>query len=326
MNFKPLASNPNLVDGFCIVKTAEVKPSKNGSKYLDVILADKDGEINGKMWDYKESDDNCFKNNDFVKVRGSISTFNDQPQFRIDRIRKVNAADEVNIEDYVPSACLSGPVMLNEILMITETFQDSELKHLVKAVLAEYREKLLYWPAAKSLHHSLRGGLLMHTLTIIRLCSAVKKIYTFVNFDLLCAGAILHDVMKIEEIDSSETGIAGEYTVRGNLLGHLVMGAMEIDRIGREIGVSEETLTLVEHMLISHHGAPEFGAAKPPMFIEAEILSELDNFDARMYVINSTVKDTETGSFSNKIWSLDNRMLYNHGRADKGDIDLMNED
>ena len=323
MNFTPLGGT-NSHEGFCLIKSVEKKLTAKGVPYLDLVLADNSGEISAKLWDYKETPSNQFNAFDFVKVRGSYVPFNDTVQFRVERIRPVMAEDNVAIEDYVPSACLSGDVMLTEIEKIIDSF-DEELRTLVNAVVDEYREKLLYWPAAKNLHHAVRSGLLMHTLSILRLAKCVCSIYRFVNYDLLCAGAILHDIAKIDEMQAPSTGIAAEYTVKGNLLGHLVMGAMSVDRIGRALGISEETLTLVEHMLISHHGTPEFGAAKLPMFIDAELLSQLDLLDARLYELHSAVEAVDEGAFTPRQWALENRNLYNHGKQGGGEVTLTEE-
>jgi len=322
MNFTPLGGT-NSHEGFCLIKTVEKKQTAKGVPYLDLILTDNSGEISAKLWDYKETPSNQFAKSDFVKVRGSYVPFNDTIQFRVERIRKVMPEDEVSIEDYVPSACLTGEVMLAEVEKTVDSFENEELKRLVVAVIGEYREKILYWPAAKNLHHAVRSGLLMHTLSILRLAKCVCGIYRFVNYDLLCAGAILHDIAKIDEMEVSSTGIASEYTVKGNLLGHLVMGAVAVDRIGKANGISEETLTLVEHMLISHHGTPEFGAAKLPMFIEAELLSQLDLMDARLYEMHSAVEAVEAGTFTPRQWALENRNLYNHGLANEGGVELI---
>lgn len=324
MNFTPIGGS-GAHEGFCLIKSVEKKLTAKGVPYLDLVLADNGGEISAKLWDYKETPSNQFKKFDFVKVRGTYVPFNDTMQFRVERIRPVLPEDNVMIEDYVPSACLTGETMLAEVEKIVASFNDEELKKLVSAVIAEYRERLIYWPAAKNLHHAVRSGLLMHTLSILRLAASVCKIYRFVNYDLLCSGAILHDIAKIEEMDVSSTGIASEYTAKGNLLGHLVMGAMTIDRIGRANGIAEEPLTLVEHMLISHHGTPEFGAAKLPMFIEAELLSELDLMDARLYEMHQAVEAVETGAFTPRQWALENRNLYNHGRAPEGGVELIDE-
>ena len=325
MNFTPLGST-NSHEGYCLIKTVEKKLTAKGVPYLDITLADNSGEINAKLWDYKESPSSQFNALDFVKVRGTYVPFNDTVQFRVERIRNVIPEDNVAIEDYVPSACLTGQVMLAEIEKTVDSFSDNELRTLVNAVIEKYREKLIYWPAAKNLHHAVRSGLLMHTLSILRLAKGVCSIYRFVNYDLLCAGAILHDIAKIDEMQASSTGIAAEYTMKGNLLGHLVMGAINIDRIGRELGISDETLTLIEHMLISHHGTPEFGAAKMPMFIEAELLSQLDLMDARLYEMHAAVEAVDEGAFTPRQWALENRNLYNHGKAYSGGVELMNEE
>lgn len=324
MNFTPCGSN-GAVEGYCIIKTVEKKTTAKGASYLDMTISDRAGEMNAKLWDYKEPTVK-FAVNDFVKVRGTVTVYNDAEQFRVDRIRHVQEADHVKIEDYVESAFLTGEVMLHQIEQVVAAFSDDELRRLVTAVIGEYRETLLYWPAAKNMHHAMRSGLLLHTLSILRLAQGVCEVYSVLNRDLLFSGVILHDIAKIEEIQSSETGVAAEYTVRGELLGHLVMGAVNIDRIGRAEGISEETLTLVEHMLISHHGEPEFGAARQPMFPEAEVLSELDLMDARMFVMIKAIEGIGEGNFTSRMWSLENRKLYHHNRGGENRLQLVKEE
>ena len=146
------------------------------------------------------------------------------------------------------------------------------------------------------------------------MAQGVANIYPFIDSDLLFAGVILHDIAKTEEFDVAQTGIASGYTTDGNLIGHLVRGAMAVDRCGRKLGISENTLMLVEHMIISHHGEPEFGAAVRPMFLEAEILSSLDTLDAKIYEIEQACRNVQPGEFTPRQWALDNRKLYNHDR------------
>ena len=171
-------------------------------------------------------------------------------------------------------------------------------------------EALLFWPAAFRLHHAVRGGLLWHTLSILKLAQAVAALYPEVNADLLFAGVILHDIDKLTEYDVPATGLASGYTLKGNLVGHLVGGAVYIEHKAQEAGLPYETLLLLQHMLISHHGVPEFGVAKMPMFLEAEILAELDLLDARINEIAAAMQCVQPGEFSNKIWALDNRKFY----------------
>ena len=166
------------------------------------------------------------------------------------------------------------------------------------------------------LHHAMQGGLLYHTLSILRLCQQVAKLYPTVDEDLLITGAALHDIGKIVEMDANELGLASQYTTEGNLLGHLVVGAMMVRDVAKELGTPEEKTVLVEHMLISHHGKPEFGAAVPPKFLEAIILSHLDELDATIYEVCDTYTNVNAGEFSARLWNFDNVALYNPGRAE----------
>lgn len=154
----------------------------------------------------------------------------------------------------------------------------------------------------------------MHTLSIVRLCESVCNIYQFIDRELLISGAILHDISKLEEFNVGELGIAEGYTVEGNLLGHLAMGAAKIDEYSKRLGISRKTSVLLQHMILSHHGEPEFGAAVRPMFIEAEVLSELDLMDSRIYEMREAVGSVKGGEFSARMWALDNRKLFNHER------------
>lgn len=315
MNFIEINNN-GTVEGFCLVKGLEVKKTAKGVPYLDMVLTDSSGEINAKLWDYKEELYPFIKQNCLLKVRGSISMFNDAPQMRVDKARLATDADGVKMEDYVPSSEYNGAEMLAAIMRVVGEFENEQLKTLVTEVIERNKKALLYWPAAFKLHHAIRGGLLYHTLSILRMAQSVAEIYPSVEKDLLFSGVILHDIAKIGEFNVAETGIASGYTTEGTLIGHLVKGAMNIEKIGEELGTDRELLTLVEHMIISHHGEPEFGAAVRPMFLEADILSQLDLLDARIYEISQAVSEVEPGEFSARQWALDNRKLYNHGLTD----------
>ncbi len=315
MNFTPV-DNSGRVDGYCLIKSVELKTSSKGDSYLDFTLGDATGEINGKLWRYTAAEHGEYKANELVKIRGTISQYNGADQLRIERIRPTIDSDNVRIEDFVRTSGYSSTQMFDELLSIAEGFNDNDLKTIVTALLKDNRENLLFWPAAFKLHHALRGGLLMHTLSIVRLCEGACKVYPFIDRELLLAGAILHDISKLQEFDVNEAGIADGYTVEGNLLGHLAMGATQIDKYAERLGIDRKVSMLLQHMVLSHHGEPEFGAAVRPMFIEAEILSEMDLMDARVYEMREAVIATKPDDFSGRLWALDNRKLYNHNRTD----------
>lgn len=315
MNFTPV-DNTGRVDGFCLVKSVEIKTSTKGDTYLDFTLGDSTGEINGKLWRYTAAEHGEYKANDLVKIRGTISQYNGADQLRIERIRPAIDSDNVHIEDFVRTSGYSSEQMYDELMNIASSFTDTNLKTIVTTMLSDNRENLLFWPAAFKLHHALRGGLLMHTLSIVRLCEGVCTVYPFIDRELLLAGAILHDISKIDEFDVNDAGVADGYTIEGNLLGHIAMGATKIDKYAERLGVDRRVSVLLQHMVLSHHGEPEFGAAVRPMFIEAEVLSELDLMDARIFEMREAVASAQPNDFSSRVWALDNRKLFNHTRTD----------
>ena len=303
-------------DGFWLIKTVDRKTNVKGAPYLDMMLCDKDGEISAKLWDYSELVHGTFDAGELIKVRATVTQFNGADQLRIEKIRKVTAADGVNISDFVPTAEYSGEMMLGAIMNSIASVKDDELKTLTYALVKEREKEILTWPAAFKLHHAIRGGLLYHTLSILKLSEGVCMLYPSVDKDLLTCGIIVHDLCKIDEFDLNPAGLVSAYSVRGELLGHLVMGAMKIEQKAIELGISKEKAMLLEHMVISHHGEPDFGAAVRPMFLEAEILSQLDTLDATIYEITSAVGEVKEGEFTGRMWALDNRKLFNHGRKE----------
>ncbi len=311
MNFKDIGNN-GAVEGFAVIKQCEKKMTKNGSYYLDLVLSDKDGEIFAKIWDYNEAAHGKYETDMFVKIRGVISQYNGHDQLKIDRIRPVIESDNVDVSDFVKSADYSGEEMFNHLLSLVNAFKDEDLKKVVSYLLEENKERILYFPAAFRLHHAIRCGLLMHTASIVKLCESVCKVYPFVNRELLLSGAILHDIAKTVEFDVKETGIASGYTVEGNLLGHLVMGAMMVKEASQKLNIDSEKSMLLQHMILSHHGEPEFGAAVRPLFLEAELLSQLDLMDARVYEIMDAVNGIEKGEFTNRLWALEDRKFYKY--------------
>lgn len=298
------------VEGFAVIKQCEVKAAKNGTSFLDLLLSDKDGELFAKIWDYSPSQSAPLSADMLVKVRGKLQKYRDNDQLIIDRIRPATPEDGVSLDDYVKSADYKGEDMYDCIIKTVSEFHDEDLKQIVLYLLENNREKLVCFPAAFKLHHAIRGGLMMHTLSIVRLCEGVCKVYPFVKRELLISGAVLHDIAKTTEFQISGTGLASGYTVEGNLIGHLVKGAMMIADAAEKLGTDKEKSLLLQHMVISHHGEPEFGAAVRPLFLEAELLSQLDMMDATVYEIMDATGNISKGEFTNRLWALDDRKFY----------------
>ncbi len=302
------------VDCFVMLKTVDKKTSSKGGSYLDATIADKTGEMNAKLWDYSEAVHGEYQAGDVVKLRGTVSKYNGTDQFRIERIRPVLPEDNVDINSIVPGVNADSSEMFNSLLKRAEQFKDDELKAIVVSILNEKKEAMLYWPAAFKMHHAVRGGLLCHTLSIVKLAEAICTVYPFADKELLIAGAILHDIGKLEEFELSGAGLVTGYSTKGNLVGHLAGGAILVEKTAEKLGITSDVPMLLSHMLLSHHGNPEFGAAVLPQFLEAELLSQLDVMDATVFEICEAVNNVNPGETTGRVFCLDNRKLYNHGR------------
>ncbi len=300
------------VDCFFIVKRVDLKTTNSkDKKYLDFIFGDKTGEISAKLWEVPLEMEDMFKESDLVKVRGTVTSYMNSNQFKVDRIRLAVQEDGANPEDFVESAPLDNRFMFQEIERYTASIKDVDIRNVVREAVDEKKDKIMYYPAAKRNHHAIRSGLLYHVLTMLKLGEGISAIYSSVNTDLLYAGIILHDLEKMNEMDSSELGIVSEYTIEGNLLGHISLGVKNVDRICDRLNTPDEKRMLLQHMILSHHYEPEYGSPVKPMFLEAELLHHIDMIDARVYDFTQAVRDVEPGSFSEMIFSLDRRRIYN---------------
>ena len=304
-----------MFEGYVLVKASEQRTSSNGSKFLDMTLGDVSGEFNAKMWDGAVQPPAA---GTVIKIRAMMQEYNNRPQLRVDKLRPVTEKDNVDMSLLLPCAPYPPEDMLSVIRGRVERMRDEELKRLVTYRLDQCGEALMYYPAATRLHHAERSGLLHHTSTMLRMADAVCGVYTQLDGDLLAAGVILHDLCKITEIRADASGVAIDYSREGQLLGHIVRGVSELDKACEALSVREETRVMLEHMILSHHDLPEYGSPKPPMFPEAEVLHVLDLLDARMFEMDSALKNVAPGTFTERIWSLDRR-LYRRERAPKNE-------
>ena len=264
MNFTELPNG--MCDGFVLLKKCDEKKTKSGSTYLDLIIGDKDGEMSAKLWDFNGSSE-IFEHDMIVKVRGNVELYNGKEQFRVAQIRPANENDVYNLTDLVPASEIGGEQLFDMMVKKVESFNNDNLKRIVLDIITANKEKMIKYPAALKLHHAMLGGLMYHTMSIVKTAEELCKIYPCINRELLLSGAILHDVAKTWELDESKTGLAKGYTNEGELIGHLVKGAMMVEESAKRLKITGEEVTLLEHMIISHHGVPggdcAFNARRP---------------------------------------------------------------
>jgi 3'-5' exoribonuclease len=284
-----------LVQGVFWVKEKATPLSRSGAPYLRVRLADRTGEIEGRVWDGVEEFADLFDRDDFIRIKAQATSYQDRVQLNIKSIKKVDEA-EVSLDEFLPSSLRDPEEMLAELIEISQGIENNHLKQLVMAFLENEEFTALFKraPGAKRLHHSFLGGLLEHTLSVVNLIQKIKGYYEGINHDLLLAGGMLHDIGKVYELSYERSF---DYTDAGRLVGHIVMGVEMVDKeIARIEGFPAELAMLMKHLLLSHHGLHEWGSPTRPMTLEAQILHHLDDLDAKVKGIQEFMQKAQEGA------------------------------
>lgn len=300
------------IENFFLVKNAECKITNNSTtnKYLDLMLIDSTGEINAKLWECNENIEASIKDNMLVKVRAVVNEYRGKLQLKVEKIRPSTVEDNINIDEFILVAPYKPEDMFETLLDYIEKIENKDIKRITESIISKLSYKLMHYPAAKSNHHAIKGGLLYHITTMLKAAEKLLDIYNYLNKDLLYSGIILHDIAKIMEMESSELGIVSKYSTEGQLLGHIIQGISLIETAAMEVNADKEIVMLLQHMILTHHYEPEYGSPKKPMIPEAEMLHHLDVLDARMYDMRKATKDLNPGEFSEKVYSLDGISIY----------------
>jgi 3'-5' exoribonuclease len=264
-----------------VVVAKQIKPKKTGEPYLALTLGDRSGQLEAKMWDNVEEVLEAFEQDDFLKIKGLINKYKQRFQLTIHKLRKLGET-EIDFSDYLPKTTKDIDELWQTLTNFVAGFENPYLKALVQAFMADPEIASAYRnaPAAKTLHHAYIGGLLDHVVSLFRSCDLLCRNYPQVNRDLLLTGAFFHDIGKIHELTYNRSFT---YSTKGQLLGHMII---ELEMLQSKLaalpGFPDELKTMVEHMIISHHGEYEFGSPKLPMFPEAVMLHYLDDLDSKM--------------------------------------------
>ncbi|MBQ8914012.1 MAG: HD domain-containing protein [Lachnospiraceae bacterium] len=304
MNFiNELREGENISEVY-LCKTKTTATTKAGKTYYSLILQDKSGSVDGKVWELNNGIGH-FDNMDYIRVDAQVTSFNNSLQLNIKRIRKADEG-EYDPKDYLPCSEKDIEGMYKELLGIVDSISDTHLNKLLKIFFVEdenFIRKFKVHSAAKSVHHGFIGGLLEHSLSVAKLCIYISDNYPAVKRDLLVSAALLHDIGKVDEISDFPEN---DYTDEGQLIGHIVMGAMMVDEKIKTIeGFPIVLANELKHCILSHHGELEFGSPKKPGLIEALALAHADNLDAKLETFTELI-NTNTGK---KEWLGYNRMF-----------------
>lgn len=297
------------LDGYFILNDVQIRTASNNKPYLTGKLADITGSMDFQVWDYSGllSSEN---NGSVVDVSGEIREYKGQKQMTVFSIDVLDDYSDVDLSKLVKQAPIDSDKAMKYLEETISQIGDEDYRKVTSVIFDRHKERFSVIPAAKTVHHGFISGLLMHTSYMVRIADSLAGIYkSIIDRDLLISGTILHDFAKEYEFEVSDLGMVKDYSIKGELLGHIVMGASEVAEVCKELEIPEEKSVLLQHMILSHHGDPEFGAAVKPLIAEAELLSYIDMIDSRMEIYKENMADIEKGEFSKKIFALDKRIL-----------------
>ncbi|QPA31557.1 3'-5' exoribonuclease YhaM [Thermaerobacillus caldiproteolyticus] len=295
------------VDVYLLIKSVTKGIASNGKPFLTLILQDKTGEIEAKLWDASPEDESVYVPESIVKVFGDISNYRGRTQLKIRNIRPVHQNDPVRVTDFLEVAPLKRDDMMEKITQYIFEMKNPNIQRITRHLLKKYEQRFFDYPAATKNHHEFISGLAYHVVSMLDLAKAIANLYPSLDKDLLYAGVILHDLGKVIELSGP---VSTSYTLEGNLLGHISIMVSEISKAAEHLGITGEEVVVLQHMVLSHHGKAEWGSPKPPMIKEAEILHYIDNLDAKMNMMDRALEKVKPGEFTERIFALDNRSFY----------------
>ncbi|MDR1697869.1 MAG: HD domain-containing protein [Erysipelotrichaceae bacterium] len=286
-----------------LIKEVDNKLTTAGKPYQSLKIVDVSKKaMDAVVWNHDFV--NLLTANNVVLLSGKLSEYKGVPQLSIDFVMQ---GDISSIDLFIEVAPVKKEALISEFEVFINQIKNQDIKRIVTAFVNKYQIKIYEYPAGKAIHHDYRYGLLHHTVLMCRLGAFIAKEYPGVNQDLLMAGIIIHDLMKVEELSDATNP---EYTKAGKLIGHISLGAMELKTLADELKIEGEVPLLLEHMLLSHHGELDFGSPVLPLTLEALILSQIDLIDSRINIVTKALKDTEPGEFTQKVFALDGRSFY----------------
>ncbi|WP_059172920.1 3'-5' exoribonuclease YhaM [Bacillus sp. FJAT-27445] len=295
------------VEQFLLIKSSVKGIASNGKPFLTLILQDKSGEIEAKLWDAGEDEERNYSAQSIVRVAGEIQNYRGKNQLKIRQIRPAGPHDAVKLDDFLETAPLSREEMAGKLTQYIFEMKNPNIQRITRHLLKKHQNAFMEFPAATKNHHEFVSGLAYHVVSMLDLAKVISNLYPSLDRDLLYAGIILHDMGKVLELSGA---ISAAYTVEGNLLGHITIMVNEIGKAADELGIAGEEVLILQHMVLSHHGKAEWGSPKPPLIKEAEILHYIDNLDAKMNMLDGALERVKPGEFSERVYALDNRSFY----------------
>ncbi|MDN6161720.1 MAG: HD domain-containing protein [Atopostipes sp.] len=297
------------VELLLLIKSVSKRETRTGKTFLSITFQDKSGEMNGNLWDADEEDIEKYQSSTVVFVKGKREEYRGQNQLRINHIRLARNDEANDPRLYVKSAPFTPEEMIEKLNDVIAHITDEKMKEIVRHLLNKYSHVFFEAPAAKTNHHAFNGGLAYHTISMLEMAKNIVNYYPNINPSLLYSGLILHDLGKVIELTGPE---ATEYTLEGQLIGHIVLIDQEIILACEKLNIfnNSESILLLRHVILAHHGLLEYGSPVRPQVKEAEIIHYLDQLDAKINMMEEELSKTEAGNFTSRIWAMENRSFY----------------
>ncbi len=294
------------ISGQILVASSARCVNNVGASYLNMEVRDSSGSMNAKKWEVNSEDESIFSQGSIVYVEGEILKYKESLQMKVLSGRPV-AAEEVDLAKFLQQPPIPKEELIRRFNEHVNSIKNEDCKKLLDYLIKRLSPKLYDYPAAVSVHHDYSSGLLMHTVSMADHGVYFANFYPNIDKDILLTGIILHDLGKTIEFEGP---VIYKYSLEGKLLGHISLMVSEIRRAAEGLKITSEVPLLLEHMVLSHHGSNEFGSPVLPMTREALLLSLIDNLDSKMVIVDKALENVNPGEFSNKVYPLDNRMIY----------------
>lgn len=304
---KDLIDFEGAIDDNFMVKSVVKNTASNGKEYLSIILQDVSGTIDAKKWEVHDEDKEIIIPGQVIGVKGHVAKFKMKPQIKIDSVYSI-AEGMVDSSKYVMTAPFPIEELTKEVKNFIGMIKDPDIKAVTEGVLYDNWDQYITYPAAKSIHQAYQNGLIYHSLSVCKIGYAIACLYPDVfDTDYVIAGTLMHDIGKVQEF----SGVIGtEYTRIGKLESHIHIGAMMVNQKCHELGISEEKTDLLTHIILSHHGIPEYGSAVVPHTPDAFLVHVADDTDAKADIMRNCLKDVKPGECTGKILAMDGIELY----------------
>lgn len=309
MKIKDLQLGEQFQDLKVLIRS-ESKRQSNGKTFLVLNLQDDTGTVTTTIWNPRPYDEDICQAGNYLRISGDVNQYLGALQLKVSRVEPYMLTHEDEYLDFILSSAIGIDILSKKLKAHLRSIKNQDVKRIVEHVINKHYDAFLKHPAAKSMHHDFANGLLQHTMKMADLAKAIYETYQDlyeINYDILLGGVLVHDIGKVIELKALPES---DYTLEGNLVGHIPLGFYEVRKAAEELKIEGDAPLLLQHLVLSHHGLLEYGSPVLPKTVEAFLLNQIDMIDSKMEGINKNLKDVLPGEYSSRLAGFDGRSFY----------------